>query len=134
MSPWGLRFEYPLRDWSKVELQQYSQVCPELADIVVPDVPPSDNVLTKNLSIDELMMRYVLTQGEKYPGVMANVSRTANKLQATSFGDTPPCALCGNIIGNVKGNTGLTVSSQSGEEQDAQFCYGCMRSRPNLIS
>ncbi|KAJ5620133.1 hypothetical protein N7510_004117 [Penicillium lagena] len=134
ISPWGLRFEYPLRDWSKAELQQYEQACPELADIVVHDEPPSDNVLTKNLSIDELMMRYVLTQGEKYPGVMANVSRTANKLEASSSDDSTSCALCGNIIGNVKGNTGLTVSSQSGEKQDTQFCYGCMRSRPNSIS
>lgn len=133
LSPWGVKFEFPLRDLSKPELLQYESVCPELSNITIPDEPPSDNVLTKNLSIDELMMRYVSTQGEKYPGVMANVSRTANKLQSSSGpDDSATCSLCGGLMGNVKGNTGVTVSSQSGDNQSSQFCYGCARSRPEV--
>lgn len=134
LSPWGVKFEFPLRDLSKSELLQYERVCPELSKIVIPDEPLSDNVLTKNLSIDELMMRYVQTQGEKYRGVMANVARTANKLESSVSDDSPSCTLCGGIVGNVKGNTGVTASSQSGDSQTSQFCYGCSRSRPEVIS
>lgn len=130
MSPWGVRFEFPLRDLSKSEISQYGSVCPELSGIVVPDEPLPDDVLTKNLSIDEVMMRYVQTQGEKYRGVMANVARTANKLESSVSDDSPSCSLCGALVGNVKGNTGVTVSSQSGDSQDSRFCYGCLRSRP----
>ncbi|KAJ5098510.1 hypothetical protein N7532_005511 [Penicillium argentinense] len=131
MSPWGIRFEFPLRDLYKTELEQYESLCQELSGVVIPDPPLPDNVLTKNLSIDELMMRYVQTQGAKYPGVMANVARTANKLQPSSSDDSITCSLCGGLIGNVKGNTGVTVTSQSGGNQGSKFCYGCIRSRPD---
>lgn len=134
MSPWGVQFEFPLRDINKPELHQYASVCSELSNIVVPDQPISENMLTKNLSIDELMMRYVETQGAKYPGVMANVSRTANKLQPAGSDDCAECVLCGSLVGNVKGNIGITVSSQFAESQSSRFCYGCSRSRPEVLS
>ncbi|KAI2789854.1 Cytoplasmic tRNA 2-thiolation protein 2 [Penicillium oxalicum] len=133
MSPWGVNFDFPLRDLSKPELEQYMSVCQELSGVVVPDEPIADDVLTKNLSIDELMMRYVRTQGEKYRGVMANVSRTANKLQSTIESDDPSCPLCGGLVGNVKGNSGVTVANQSSDNYSARFCYGCMRSRPEAF-
>ncbi|KAJ5690199.1 hypothetical protein N7462_004591 [Penicillium macrosclerotiorum] len=133
MSPWGIGFDFPLRDLSKFELEQYLSVCPELSTIVIPDEPPSDNVLTKNMSIDELMLRYVQTQGQKYRGIMANVGRTANKLESTAGSDDPLCSLCGGLVGNVKGNTGVTVASQAGDNQSSKFCYGCMRSRPEAL-
>ncbi|KAJ5568477.1 Thiouridylase cytoplasmic subunit 2 [Penicillium hetheringtonii] len=104
---------------------------PELSNIVIPEPPLSDNVLTKNLSIDELMIRYVQTQGAKYPGIMSNVARTANKLEHPGFDDATGCALCGGLLGNTRGNTGVTVTSQSADSEASQFCYGCMRSRPD---
>ncbi|KAJ5107088.1 hypothetical protein N7456_003763 [Penicillium angulare] len=134
MSPWGVRFDFPCRDISKPELALYESVSPDLSDIVIPDEPLSENILTKNLSIDELMLRYVTTQGEKYPGVMANVSRTANKLDSYSSLDSTICSLCSAIVDNVKGNeTGITVASQF-SVQKPQFCYGCTRSRPEIDS
>ncbi|KXG47386.1 Thiouridylase, cytoplasmic, subunit 2 [Penicillium griseofulvum] len=133
MSPWGVRFEYPLRDLFKAELLQYASVCAELSDIIIPDQPPSENVLTKNLSIDELMLRYVQNQGAKYPGVMANVARTANKLNPSTSDSAPTCALCGSLLGNVKGNSGVTVANQAEDNHSSQFCYGCMRSRPEEL-
>ncbi|KAJ5121495.1 uncharacterized protein N7515_009456 [Penicillium bovifimosum] len=133
ISPWGVRFEYPLRDLFKAELLQYESVCAELSDIIVPDQPPSDNVLTKNLSIDELMLRYVQNQGAKYPGVMANVARTANKLNPSTSGSAPTCALCAGLLGNVTGNSGVTVANQAEDNHSSQFCYGCMRSRPGEL-
>ncbi|KAF9889598.1 cytoplasmic tRNA 2-thiolation protein 2 [Aspergillus nanangensis] len=82
MSPWGLEFIFPLRDLFQWELQSYANLMPELNHLIVADEKPSETTLTKNLSIDELMMRYVTNQGEKYPGIMSNVTRTANKLQS----------------------------------------------------
>jgi cytoplasmic tRNA 2-thiolation protein 2 len=133
MSPWGLKFEYPLRDIYKAELLQYESICPELSDIIIPDQAPSENVLTKNLSIDELMLRYVQNQGAKYPGVMANVARTANKLETSTSDGAPTCALCAGLLGNVRGNTGVTVANQAEDNLSSQFCYGCMRSRPDEL-
>ncbi|KAJ5757451.1 uncharacterized protein N7511_006145 [Penicillium nucicola] len=133
MSPWGVKFQYPLRDLYKAELLDYARFTPELSEIIVPDEPASDNVLTKNLSIDELMMRYVENQGAKYPGVMANVARTANKLDPSDTQNAPSCTLCGGLLGNVKGNVGVTVAGQAEDCQSSQFCYGCMRSRPGAL-
>ncbi|KAA8652583.1 uncharacterized protein ATNIH1004_001488 [Aspergillus tanneri] len=83
MSPFGLEFAFPLRDLFTIELRNYAGLFPELSRLILPDELPSETTLTKNLSIDELMMRYVLTQGEKYPGIMLNVTRTASKLQSS---------------------------------------------------
>lgn len=132
MSPWGVGFEFPSRDLSKIELEQFASCCPELADIIIPGQPVSDNILTKNLSIDELMMRYVLTQGEKYRGIMSNVSRTANKLQSTHDANSAKCSLCGALVDNVEGNDSAIAASI--DDQGSQFCYGCLRSRPEVIN
>ncbi|KAJ5939125.1 Thiouridylase cytoplasmic subunit 2 [Penicillium verhagenii] len=133
MSPWGVKFEFPCRDISKPEISEYASVCPAILNVIIPDAPLSENILTKNMSIDELMMRYVTNQGEKYPGVMANVSRTANKLESPSVTEDALCSLCGAMIENVKGNeTGITVASQFAGK-GSKFCYGCMRSRPDII-
>lgn len=124
-SPSGLEFNFPLRDLFSIEVQQYADLYPELRDIIIPDESTSENVLTKNLSIDELMMRYVLTQGDKYPGVMANVTRTASKLQPPSA-SVPTCIFCGATVGGA----GSTLDGASTGTQ-SQFCYACARSRPN---
>jgi cytoplasmic tRNA 2-thiolation protein 2 len=123
MSPFGLEFNFPLRDLFTAELRHYASFFPELTSLIVPDEPLSENTLTKNLSIDELMMRYVLTQGEKYPGVMLNVTRTANKLDVSQMpANLPHCALCGAPLMNEAGR------------ELSQFCCACARSRPNMSS
>ncbi|KAF7593360.1 cytoplasmic tRNA 2-thiolation protein 2 [Aspergillus hancockii] len=123
MSPFGLEFNFPLRDLFTAELRHYASFFPELTSLIVPDEPLSENTLTKNLSIDELMMRYVLTQGEKYPGVMLNVTRTANKLDVSQMPtNLPHCAFCGSPL----------MNEAVGEFP--QFCYACTRSRPNMSS
>ncbi|KAE8392216.1 cytoplasmic tRNA 2-thiolation protein 2 [Aspergillus alliaceus] len=121
MSPFGLEFNFPLRDIFTAELRDYARFFPELTSLIVPDEPLSENTLTKNLSIDDLMMRYVLTQGEKYPGVMLNVTRTANKLDVSQMpSDVSHCAFCGAPLMNEAGAS--------------QFCYACTRSRPSTTS
>ncbi|KAL2838712.1 hypothetical protein BJY01DRAFT_33049 [Aspergillus pseudoustus] len=129
MTPFGLEFRFPLRDLFTAELQNYADCFAELTDIIKPDAPLSDNILTKNLSIDQLMLRYVSSQGAKYPGVMSNVTRTANKLQASQLSTNGTrCALCDTLICNSKGvyNQALHDTSPS------QLCYACDRSRPGL--
>ncbi|KAE8350568.1 cytoplasmic tRNA 2-thiolation protein 2 [Aspergillus coremiiformis] len=123
MSPFGLEFNFPLRDLFTAELRDYASFFPELISLIVPDEPRSENTLTKNLSIDELMMRYVLTQGEKYPGVMLNVTRTANKLDVSQMpSNVSHCTFCGAPLMNELGS------------RQSQFCYACARSRPSTSS
>lgn len=118
-SPSGFEFNFPLRDLFQAELHSYANLIPELMAIIIPDQPSSDNTLTKNLSIDELMMRYVQTHGEKYPGVMANVTRTANKLQPAAVpAKAQRCAFCDAFMGD--------------SDEKREFCYACVRSRPDL--
>ena len=130
MSPFGIEFNFPLRELFSTEVQQYAKLCPDLHDIIIPDEPLSEDVLTKNLSIDELMMRYVLTQGEKYPGVMANVTRTASKLQPLSASNVPSCTFCGAKMGGSSKDSAST--GILGNTNSRQFCYGCTRSRPDV--
>ncbi|KAH8427173.1 uncharacterized protein LDX57_004888 [Aspergillus melleus] len=127
MSPSGLEFNFALRDLFTVELRNYASFFPELSRMILPDEPPSENTLTKNLSIDELMMRYVQTQGEKYPGVMLNVTRTANKLQSSQGpAQKSQCTFCGSSIWEAEDRP------TSVEGQTPGFCYACARSRPDL--
>ncbi|KAL4802235.1 hypothetical protein BDV18DRAFT_63872 [Aspergillus unguis] len=127
-SPFGIEFSFPLRDLFTAELQDYANLFPELLSIIMPDAPLSDNVLTKNLSIDQLMMRYVSSHGAKYPGVMSNVTRTANKLQASRLPtDGSRCALCETYICTPRGASNMSTDHK---EHTIEFCYACERSRP----
>ncbi|KAL2821565.1 hypothetical protein BJX63DRAFT_417954 [Aspergillus granulosus] len=131
MTPFGLEFRFPLRDLFTAELQNYADCFSELANIIVPDAPLSENILTKNLSIDQLMLRYVSSQGAKYPGVMSNVTRTANKLQASRMSTNGTrCAMCDTFICNSKGVYTQTIGSQ--DSSLSELCYACDRSRPGL--
>ncbi|RAL14657.1 uncharacterized protein BO97DRAFT_422549 [Aspergillus homomorphus CBS 101889] len=134
MSPYGLEYNFPLRDLFTVELHNYASFFPELADLIIPHQPTSENTLTKNLSIDELMVRYVTTQGEKYPGVMLNVTRTASKLQSSSTRSAEyQCNLCGALMSNK--DAASTTPQATGLHSDSltpRICYACARSRPEL--
>ena len=118
MSPWGLHFQYPLRDLFKSELELYASLLPdELSGCSVPDPPPATNISIRNTSIDELLSNYITSQGEKYPSIMANVVRTSSKLQVhqSTTSDTQ-CILCSMpIAGNAVGCT------------DPELCYGCVK-------
>ena len=130
MSPWSVEFHFPLRDLFKSELQDYAKLIPELRDIIIPDGPVSENVLTRNLSIDELMLRYVETQGEKYPGVMANVTRMVTKLVPAPESRETHCVFCGAFTGPLgKESSGPLDADALRDEHSPQLCYGCIRSR-----
>ncbi|KAH8696164.1 hypothetical protein BGW36DRAFT_297951 [Talaromyces proteolyticus] len=125
-TPWGLEFCFPLRELYKSELDLYVKYTPELQGIVIPDKQTSENLSTRDLSIDALMNQYIATQGEKYPGVMANVVRTVNKLQPErrAIGDTR-CSLCAASLQHD------TLSAER-EDNAERICYACLRSRDDM--
>jgi cytoplasmic tRNA 2-thiolation protein 2 len=122
ISPWDVQFSFPLRDLYKSELNLYASLVPSLEEIIISEQPLSESLSNRNMSIDELMTQYIQTQGEKYPGVMANVVRTASKLQPAAItADQARCALCGAALEN-----GAAGKSRDG--LGSQLCYGCARS------
>ncbi|KAL5343072.1 hypothetical protein BJX70DRAFT_394089 [Aspergillus crustosus] len=133
-SPFGVEFNFPLRDLFTAEIQNYATCFPDLTNMIIPDAPLSENILTKNLSIDQLMLRYVASQGKKYPGVMSNVTRTADKLDASRMlTDGSKCVLCETPICNSEGALQQTrISRDSMDHPSIELCYACERSRPEL--
>lgn len=130
MSPWGVQFIFPLRELYKSEIQLYASQVPSLEEIVIPEQSTSETTSNRNLSIDELMKQYIQTHSEKYPGVMANVVRTVNKLQQPPItADQARCALCATPLETAGGS----ADGATGEAQ-ARFCYGCARSAPEQVN
>lgn len=137
VSPWGIQFNFPLRDLFKSELELYaSLIMSDLPFSSVIDASPSvtENLTNRNMSIEALMTQYVETQGEKYPGVMANIVRTIDKLRPPTSDSNVKCVLCGMPVecdaeeAAVLGNS-LVDSGSNGTEQPNQItCYGCTRS------
>ncbi|KAK5939316.1 Cytoplasmic tRNA 2-thiolation protein 2 [Knufia obscura] len=119
-SPSGLNFNYPLRDLFKTELELYlSTLAGEIRSCQLENqeeeaVPVS----LRMTSIDTLLNTYITSQGEKYPSIMANVVRTASKLQVPTAAQATACRLCAMPI---------TAGS---EEQ--QLCYGCERMKQDV--
>ncbi|KMW68734.1 cytoplasmic tRNA 2-thiolation protein 2, variant [Blastomyces dermatitidis ATCC 18188] len=96
MTPWGIQFNFPMRDVLKFELSTYASLAlPKSLNVVDSERPSVDNLSSKNLSIEDLLAHYVETQGEKYPGIMANIVRTIDKLQAPAPDTGYKCVLCG---------------------------------------
>lgn len=113
---WDTAFNYPLRDLFTPELDMYLQCTSEGVRTCVlggagdVDVPMS----LKATSIDALLSTYITGQGEKYPSIMANVVRTAGKLQAPEIPENERCKICAGHITDTLG-------------QDQSLCYGCKR-------
>jgi cytoplasmic tRNA 2-thiolation protein 2 len=117
----GLNFNYPVRDIFKTELRTYAQAISDPflekedeSDITVQ--PPSS---LRNTSIDSLLSAYIISQGEKYPGIMSNVVRTASKLETKDANDDDmiACPVCFT----------RTVKSRRGPNSNSILCYGCER-------
>ena len=119
-SPWGLHFNYPLRDLFKTELQLYLSTSSDSIKACLfgneqDDEPP---VSLRSTSIDTLLSTYITSQGEKYPSIMANVVRTASKLQVPSADQGRKCGLCALPI--IMG------------DNTQRLCYGCKRMKQDI--
>ncbi|KAM5430020.1 Cytoplasmic tRNA 2-thiolation protein 2 [Microsporum canis] len=134
-TPWGVHFTFPVRDIFKSELVQYASVrFPDLiSKIGSKEQKIFNDQATKNMSISDLMTQYVEQQGEKYPGVMANIVRTIDKLQPPKSHTGLSCVYCGVPLESAQMDP-ATLSIL--EERDlivdkdvkaTLTCYGCAR-------
>lgn len=121
----GINFIYPMRDLFKPELQSYARTVSEPLLQQAADaeeaIPPYAAV--RHTSIDSLLKTYIDSQGAKYPGIMANVVRTASKLQgreASAIAAT--CPVCVRPI----------VRSEGLQNPDSSLCYGCNRMKQDI--
>lgn len=112
----GLNFNYPLRDLFETELRLYFDGLPHLQDCLAPQLTADGPVSLRATSIDSLMSTYMLGQGEKYPSIMANVVKTAGKLQTPTLSDSH-CRFC---MAPVPTN------------HDGPLCYGCERMKQDI--
>ncbi|ETI21330.1 hypothetical protein G647_07676 [Cladophialophora carrionii CBS 160.54] len=120
----GIKFNYPTRDLFKVELQSYAQaVADPLATEGEDDAVGQPTSGIRNVSIDNLLSNYIMSQGEKYPSIMANVVRTASKLQVRSTENgVVACSFC----------VAPMTRSSDNSRVDQNLCYGCERMRQDI--
>lgn len=110
-----LNFNYPMRDLFETELQMYCDSLPDLRNCLAPISTTEAPVSLRATSIDLLMSSYITGQGEKYPSIMANVVKTAGKLQ-TAKHEGFHCRFCAApIYGSGEG-----------------LCYGCERMKQDV--
>ncbi|KAK1750665.1 hypothetical protein QBC47DRAFT_352698 [Echria macrotheca] len=145
---------HPLRDALRKELITYLSLVdnpPPLLTTHIHHTADNDKadkkvVSHKDLSIDEVMIRYFADVEKEYPSVVANVARTTGKLVRLLSGDSSSsqklCGLCGAPLDESgderwRGELGIQIQEEDhGEGEDGSgsgnkkggVCYGCERS------
>lgn len=136
-SPYGVGFNYPLRDILKKEIMTFSSSTTPLPDLVVYQETPSHiSASSKSTTIDDLMAQYFESVEENFPSIVANVVRTSSKLNPTTDHKSKGCGLCGLPV--AEGTDGIygwggdqnpdARQSRESISSDAVLCYGCSRS------
>lgn len=124
-SPWEVTFYYPLRDLFKSELSAYANALPDdFSKLVTQDSAPAPTSL-RATSIDDLLSDYIYSQGEKYPSIIANVVRTAGKLQTPPI---PPKQAASCSICTMPRSEAMTTQANDAPNTDAtniKICYAC---------
>jgi len=122
LSPFGINFNYPLRDLFKSELEIYASNLPEplmeIGTITELNNQPPSNL--RSTAIDTLLTDYINTQGLKYPSIMANVVRTAGKLEVRHGLDL--CQVCVQPVG----------SGNRKSQHITRLCGGCERMKQDI--
>lgn len=126
---WDVKFNYPCRDLFTTELKMYLDCVGEgIKECLLETELGGDEresvdrpvVSLKGMSIDDLLGAYIRREGEKYPGIMANVVRTSGKLVAPEMENGVSCRFC---AGHIKSDGGL---------QPQTLCYGCERMKQDI--
>lgn len=137
-SPYGVAFNYPLRDVLKQELTSFvSLTSPPLTDIIRHQEPSSHvSASSKLTTIDDLMTQYFESVEQNYPSIVANVVRTSSKLKPLETDGTDACGLCGLPV--EEGTDGIygwggdqnpdSRPARQDNEHRSILCYGCSRS------
>ena len=140
-SPFGLTFNYPLRDLLKKELVSYTDIGgDDLPSIVLEAVPTQASMSSKNTTIDDLMKQYFESVEENFPSIVSNVVRTTGKLEATPTSAAMlRCDLCSMPVSDGRFGIHGWGGDQHGdvdavESNGAQLCYGCTRSIPQTAA
>jgi cytoplasmic tRNA 2-thiolation protein 2 len=136
MSPYGIPFNYPLRDLLKKELVSFtSMTTPPLTDLIIYKEPSSHiSASSKQTTIDDLMIQYFESVEENYPSIVANVVRTSSKLKPLTGDETTACGLCGLPVAEDTGGIFGWGGDQNSDSRPARenrhgiLCYGCSRS------
>ncbi|ORY17082.1 cytoplasmic tRNA 2-thiolation protein 2 [Clohesyomyces aquaticus] len=143
-SPFGITFNYPLRDLLKKELVAFARLNePPLSPLVLENSGASRqaSMSSKDTTIDDLMKQYFESVEEKFPSIVANVVRTTSKLKANSIRETDlRCHLCSMPVSDGR----FGIHGWGGDQQDGiagapvgdgeNLCYGCTRSIPQSIT
>jgi cytoplasmic tRNA 2-thiolation protein 2 len=127
LSPWGVHFYYPVRDLFKPELIAYAKLFPDtLFELMVQEplnAKPAKAI--RDTSINDLLAEYINSQGEKYPSIMANVVRTASKLQSPAIPtEDLKCSVCAMP---TRVEDSRQMQAESGDER-SHLCLACQRS------
>ncbi|PHH79520.1 hypothetical protein CDD82_2341 [Ophiocordyceps australis] len=122
---------YPLREVMRHEIMQYLELVPSLRELMPTDSAETSNSIVshKDLSIEQVMQRYFDSVEGSYSGIVANVVRTAGKLDTFAH-DSSLCALCGMTL-DEKGDShwaGELGHSLEPKRTPTVLCYGCKRS------
>jgi cytoplasmic tRNA 2-thiolation protein 2 len=138
-SPFGVTFNYPLRDLLKKELVAYVDIVGSpLPSLVLESAPTQASMSSKNTTIDDLMKQYFESVEENFPSIVSNVVRTTGKLEATSTtNETSVCDLCSMPVSDGRFGIHGWGGDQHGIADPVQavsgrrLCYGCTRSIPS---
>ncbi|RDW88753.1 cytoplasmic tRNA 2-thiolation protein 2 [Coleophoma cylindrospora] len=136
-SPYGVGFNYPLRDILKKEVVAFTSLtAPSIKDLVKLPQPLSQiSASSKTTTIDDLMVQYFESVEENFPSIVANVVRTSSKLNPLTNIDASACSVCGLPV--AEGTDGIygwggdqnSVSRAATEDTHRDIlCYGCSRS------
>ena len=119
-SPHGIQFYYPMRELLSKEIEAYASILdPPLDGFVIVDAA-KPAVSTKNTTIDDLMKQYFESVERDYPSVVANVVKTASKLQQVELSQVESCCeLC-------------EMPLLHNAPERSRLCYGCVRIFPQM--
>lgn len=131
-SPWGLPFYFPMRDLLKRELTSYARFRGDLLTPLLhePDAGDATPVASKNGSINALMRQYFDSVENQYPSIVANVVRTAAKLQDRQLEGSKQCRLCKMRFSPSLEPIGLQANGEANGGAEKRLCYGCTSAVP----
>ncbi len=122
---------YPLRDLLRKELATYAAlVSPPLTEIILEAPEKTAAVVShKDLSIEEVMVRYFSEVELNFPSIVANVAKTTGKLDRVEA--AARCGVCSMPLDEQgderwRGEIG-DDGSTPGSVWEKRLCYGCKR-------
>jgi cytoplasmic tRNA 2-thiolation protein 2 len=137
-SPFGVNFNFPLRDLLKKELVSYVDMLdPPLTPLVDQEQQTPTSISSKSTTIDDLVKQYFESAEQTLPSTVANVVRTMSKLEAKPTSDADArCKLCKMPVSDGRfgihgwGGDQVDGLADSSSETRPGLCYGCTRSIP----